>query len=170
MTASKNRIEFLINAGASDVDIAGDTGIPRSTIGFVRRGERSLPSQYINPLRNMYRKVNYHILRAEAMSYSQARRYSSSSVKDATGIAVEMRMMVTQSTRGAITGKVTALEKKGILPDLKQVQKDMLAAVRKGYMKSHKDFIQWQDYFMRKEEFKLDVHAAQEQALKDLGW
>lgn len=170
MSASKNRINFLIKAGTSDVDIANLTGIPRSTIGFVRRGERNLPSEYVRPLYDMYRKVNYHILRDEAFSYSQARKYSSSSVKTSTEVAVEMRMMVTQSTRGAITGKVTALEKKGILPDLRQVQKDMLAAVRRGYMKSHKDFKQWQDYFMRKKEWQTDVHEKQEQALKDLGW
>ncbi len=170
MSASQNRINFLIKAGTSDVDISNLTGIPRSTIGFVRRGERSLPSKYVRPLYDTYRRVNYHILRDEAFSYSQARRYSSSSVKDASGVAVEMRMMVTQSTRGAITGKVTALEKKGILPDLRQIQKDMLAAVRKGYMKSRKDFKQWQDYFMRKEKWQESVHDKQEQALKDLGW
>jgi hypothetical protein len=46
----------------------------------------------------------------------------------------------------------------------------MYAAVRKGYMKSHKDFIQWQDYFIRRKDWTEDLHKKQEQGLIDLGW
>lgn len=154
----------------SDTDIAALTGIPRSTIGFVRRGERALPSEYVKPLYNTYRKVNYHILTDTGMPYHQARKYSSGSVKQSSEVAVEMTMIVTQSTRGAITGKTVALEKKGILVDPRKIESEMLVAVKRGYQKSHKDFEQHRDYLRKKAEWTTELHNKQEQVLLNMGW
>lgn len=170
MNASQNRVKFMTKAGMSDVDISLLTGIPRSTIGFVRRGERLLPSEYIRPMYDGFRKVNYNVLREAGLPYHQARKYSSSSVKTSSDVAVEMRMIVEQSTAGAVIGKTVALEKKGILPDPFQVEQDMTAAVLKGYRKSHKDFKQMQDYMLRKAVDETTLHDQQEQALIDMGW
>ena len=70
-----------------------------------------------------------------------------------------MRVLVTQSTRGAITGKLAKLHKQGIIPDLKQIAKDMLAAVKKGFKKSHKSLEQYRDYMFRKkqEEYESEM-------------
>ncbi len=154
MSASQDRLNFMKDQGMSDITIEGLTGIPRSTVGFVRRGERTLPNEYVRGLYNDYRKVSYHYLTEEAMPYHQARKYSSASVQKVNETGVEMRMLVTQSTRGAITGKLAALAKKGIIPDLKQIGKDMLAAVQKGFRKSHKSIEQYRDYMLRKSEEK----------------
>jgi len=136
--------------GMSDATIEGMTGIPRSTLGFVRRGERNLPSEYLNTLRNTYRRSAYNDLRSEAMPFHQARKYSSGSARKVQEVGVEMRMLVTQSTRGALTGALAKLEKQGIIPNMKDLQAKMLEAVRKGYMKSQKSFEDFQDYLFRK--------------------
>jgi len=170
LNASQNRIKFMTKSGMSDVDISLLTGIPRSTIGFVRRGERLLPSEYIRPMYDGFRKVNYNALREVGLPYHQARKYSSASVKTSSDVAVEMGLIVKQSTAGAVIGRTVSLEKKGILPDPTQVEKEMAAAVLRGYQKSHKDFKQMQDYMLRKAVDEITLHDAQEQALIDMGW
>ena len=160
----------MTKAGLSDTDISGLTGIPRSTVGFVRRGERTLQSEYIRPLYDGFRKVNYNIMTDAGLPYHQARKYSSRSVKDSSDVIIEIRSLVTQSTEGAIIGKTVALEKKGILPDPEKVKKDMARAVKRGYQKSHKDFKQMQDYMLRKAVDQAALHEEQQQALIDMGW
>lgn len=170
MTASQNRIMDMSKAGMSDMDISGLTGIPRSTIGFVRRGERQMSSEYLTPLRDQWRRFTYHSLRDEGHPYHQARRYGSASVKDANAAKVEMRMLVTQSTRGGLTAVRASLEKQGLLYDSAIESKSMLAKVKAGYRKSRKDFKQMKDYKFRKGMSTQELHEQQEAALKDLGW
>ncbi len=168
MSASKDYLDFMSEQGMSDITISGMTGIPRSTIGFVRRGERSMPTEYRRGLYDDYRKVSYHALSEESLPYHQARRFSSSSPKTVNETMVEMRVLVTQSTRGAITGKLAKLHKQGIIPDLKQIAKDMLAAVKKGFKKSHKSLEQYRDYMFRKTEVK--EREEREEAENWEGW
>lgn len=168
MSASQEYLQFMSEQGMSDTTISGMTGIPRSTVGFVRRGERSLPSEFKRSLYDDYRKVSYHYLTSESMPYHQARKYSSRSAKTVQETGVEMRMLVTQSTRGAITGKLAGLEKRGVIPDMKQVQKEMLAAVQAGYKKSHKSLEQYRDYMLRKSE-EIEAEKAEEEDLWG-GW
>ncbi|GAG55163.1 unnamed protein product [marine sediment metagenome] len=58
------RLQFLHDT-RTDVWIAEATGIPRSTIGFARRGDRELPSKYADALRGLYGgEVTTHLQKA----------------------------------------------------------------------------------------------------------
>lgn len=177
MTASQDRIQFMVDSGMTDTQIGIMSGVPRSTIGFVRRGERTLPSQYLTPLRDTYRKINYQIQRQEGFSYHQARKYSSSSVATSRSVITEMKSMVKTYAKGALTGIQAKAKSMGIVRTLKAMASQALDSVKAGMRRSHKDFKTITDYRRRKEiaaemEKKKHErsHQEQEQALKDLGW
>ena len=150
MSASQDRLNYLKDQGLSDITISGLTGIPRSTIGFVRRGERQLSSEYLTPLYNQTRRVSYFSLTEKGLPYHQARKYSSLKIKTIQETEVEMTMITSQSIRGAITGKLASNESEGIFQSITDVRKQMTEAVMKGYRKSHKSFKDFQDYLTKK--------------------
>ncbi len=168
MSASQDRLIYMKEQGLSDITIEGMTGIPRSTIGFVRRGERSIPSEYIRTLYDKYRTVSYNALTAESLPYHQARKYSSRSTKTVNDVSIEMRKLIEISTKGAIIGKLAGNKSKGIIQSNKQVEKDMLAAVKAGYKKSHKSYDDYKDYKFRKEE--ADREKEEEESQMWGGW
>jgi len=177
LTASQNRIQFMVDSGMSDSQISVMSGVPRSTIGFVRRGERTLPSQYLTPLRDTYRRVNYQIQRAEGFSYHQARKYSSSSVATSRSVITEMKQMVGTYAKGALTGIRAKDKKLGIIRTLKDMASQAIEAVKSGMRRSHKDFKDIQNYPRRREieaeeERKRheETHRQQEEELIKLGW
>jgi len=71
------RLQFMHDT-RTDVWIAEATGIPRSTLGFVRRGEREMPAQYTDALRTLYQgEAQRYLLKAgypesTAVDYSSA--------------------------------------------------------------------------------------------------
>jgi hypothetical protein len=60
----------------TQADIARNASIPSSTMSYVMRGERELPSTYNPNLRNLYQRTAYKALREKGMSTTQARRFS----------------------------------------------------------------------------------------------
>ena len=56
--------------------VSRQTGIPQSTLSYVRRGLRPLPQKYVAPLRNTYQREAYARLRAQGAPTHQARRFS----------------------------------------------------------------------------------------------
>ena len=64
MTDWTDKFDFF-HEWRTDVWLAEQSGIPRSTLGFVRRGERSLPAQYANAARSAYQRGMYDILGEE---------------------------------------------------------------------------------------------------------
>ena len=56
--------------------VSRQTGIPQSTLSYVRRGLRQLPDKYVNPLRNTFQREAYARLRAQGAPTFEARRYS----------------------------------------------------------------------------------------------
>ena len=150
MSASKDRLNYLSEQGLSDTTIAGLTGIPRSTIGFVRRGERQLSSEYLTPLYNQTRRVAYHELTEDGLPYHQARKFSSRSTQTINETSMEMSMITSQSIRGAITGKLADNDRKGITQSITEIRKAMTDAVMNGYRASHKSFDDFKDYLTKK--------------------
>jgi len=67
MTSSQSAYMQFMHDKRTDVWIAEATGIPRSTLGFVRREERTLPAQYTDALRTLYQ--------SEAASFLSSRGY-----------------------------------------------------------------------------------------------
>lgn len=100
-SVAQNRIEF-ISVTRSDTWIAAQTGIPRSTVGFVRRGERDLPSKYQTTLRNAFQREAYARMRETGFSTTQARRYSWYSTEQISYRISEMRLLVDRFTAGAV--------------------------------------------------------------------
>ena len=151
MSASKDRLNYLSGQGLSDTTIAGLTGIPRSTVGFVRRGERQLPSEYYNKLYNDTRKVAYNVLTSEGLPYHQARIYSQKAIPTIQETSVEMQSITSTSIEGAITGKLAQNERKGITQTMTEIRKAMTDAVMAGFRASHKSYDDFQDYISKEE-------------------
>lgn len=56
-------------------EISSNTGIPNSTLSYVIRGLRTLPSRYLKPTRLFYTRSAYRALRNVGLSVDLARRY-----------------------------------------------------------------------------------------------
>jgi len=78
MSTSSDWIKFLFEE-RTDTWIAERAGIPRSTVGFVRRGERDLGSQYFSGLRSAYQSETIRRLDAVGMPHRESFRFSMSS-------------------------------------------------------------------------------------------
>lgn len=75
MTWSQGLLQFATKY-KSQASISRATGIPTSTLSYVIRGERTLPSKYHTSLRNEYQRTAYQVLRSSGLSATQARRFS----------------------------------------------------------------------------------------------
>lgn len=142
MRTTHQRRTTYIAAQRSDVWISEQTGIPRSTVGFVRRGERYLPKQYRTELRNLYQRESYGRLREEGFSYHQARRFSSYAPESAKLNASTMRLLADDLTRGAIASRLKKLNlpvtEENITAEWNTMRKDIVEGLRR----SHKS---WED-------------------------
>lgn len=72
MTWALERLLYL-NQRYSFSQIEAQTGIPKTTISYVTRGERLLPTKYILPLRNAFARYNYLQLREAGLPTQLAR-------------------------------------------------------------------------------------------------
>jgi len=75
-TSSSEYMQFMHDT-RTDVWIAEQTGIPRSTLGFVRREERALPAQYTDALRTLYQGEATTFLTNRGYPETEAVRMSS---------------------------------------------------------------------------------------------
>lgn len=57
--ATPTELLVFMHTERTDSWIARQSGIPRSTLGFVRRGERSLPGKYTRALQSIYQQETY---------------------------------------------------------------------------------------------------------------
>ncbi len=146
MTPRSTRTLQFVNETRSQNWIAQHSGIPRSTVGFVLRGERTLPSKYNLNARRLYQTEVYATMKAVGMSASQATRfkwYAPEAVRLKIGI---MKEIVKESTLMRIGQKQVKDEKQGIIQGIDDYWKDTKEEVAESYRQSYKTLDDWVDY------------------------
>ncbi len=91
--------------------IAERAGIPRSTIGFVRRGERNLPAQYRTALRSVYQSETVRRMDAVGMPHRESISMSMKRPEDQRAIYSEMSYITEQLASFSMT---SAFDRSGI--------------------------------------------------------
>ena len=120
----------------SDLFIARETGIPRSTLGFVRRGERKLPSIYTNQIRNTYQRTIYAEMKSYGFSATQARRFSWYAPETIRVQIIDYRLRVQEMSLGVMTNRITTFENEGIAYDEISEYEKAFADVEEGLRNS----------------------------------
>ena len=113
-----------------------ETGIPRSTLGFVRRGERKLPSGYQSSVRNLYEREAYRRMRETGFSRTQARRYQWYAPESIRLKESEMKLLVNRYTTGVVGMETAKLRRAGVSFDMDKLWKDAKAKIIAGLQKS----------------------------------
>lgn len=134
-TLAQRRIMFL-SQKRSDSWIAGQTGIPRSTVGYVRRGERILNPAYSRLLRNTYQREAYGRMRETGFSATQARRFSRYAAESISLKIGEMKLLVNRFTTGAVAMEIGKLQREGISYDIDDLWNDMKQRIIEGLQDS----------------------------------
>lgn len=109
MISSSSAYMQFMHDERTDVWIAEATGIPRSTLGFVRREERALPSRYTDALRTLYQH--------EATTYLAVRGYPETE-------AIRLSSGMPDTIRGLTTSLDNYIEK---IADLHTAKAESLA-------------------------------------------
>lgn len=122
----------------SDIEIAKSTGIPRSTVGFVRRGERFLPSKYSLPLRAGYEREGYRRMRATGFSRAQADRFKWYA-PESVGLKIsEMKLTVNKLTLGVTGQQIEKLKREGKSFDRDDIWGETKIKIIEGLQRSKK--------------------------------
>jgi transcriptional regulator with XRE-family HTH domain len=132
----------FIGERMSQADISRETGIPRSTVGFVMRGERELPTEYTSSLRNLYQRTAYAEMRESGASVEIAKKfswYSPGRVEQVDDIYDEL---TSKTAFGACLKAQREAEDAGEFYSIKDHYEDVLEQVKENYSKSRKD---WED-------------------------
>lgn len=140
---AERRLDYMYEK-RTDSWIAQNTGIPRSTIGFVRRGERALPSQYDYQLRLGFQREAYKRHRDAGMNFSEARRYSAYSPESAGLKTAIMKDIVNQNTMGGCIQEKLRLEKEGIFVEIDDLWAGMKGDIIDAYQHSDKTLDEWE--------------------------
>ena len=135
MTIAQRRIEF-IRSTRSDRWIARESGIPRSTIGYVRRGERVLSTDQQKLMRNVYQREAYSRMRDTGFSRTQARRYTWYATETTGRMLSEMKLVVDRFTAGAVGSQISKLRRAGLSYDEDALWKEMRQKVIEGLQRS----------------------------------
>lgn len=136
-TIDQRRIGFLTDH-RSDIWIARETGIPRATVGFVRRGERQLPAQYTASLRNAFQREAYGRMREIGFSSHQAKRFSWYAPESIRIRIADMKLTVNKLTLGVSAQKERKLRKEGIPYDEVELWADTWDDIVEGLQRSKK--------------------------------
>lgn len=144
-TITSRRLSFIHDV-RSDAWIAQETGIPRSTLGFVRRGERTLPPQYRDQLRRVYQREAYGRLRDTGFSTDQARRFSWYVPERITEVRQQLEEQIDYLARGRVVQMKKRAMEAGETLDEDQALSESRDAIRSGLRKSKKPLELWVDY------------------------
>lgn len=129
------QIRFLYET-MNDNEISLLTGIPRSTVGYVRRGERRLPSNYNRSLRQHYQQSAYERLYTQGASAYEAKRFSWYSPDTVSELITDLYDRVEYYAKGAAMSRIRKLEEQGIYYDYDQILMQARGAVLQGINKS----------------------------------
>lgn len=145
MTWAQSALEYL-SKEFSDSWIARQTGIPRSTVGFVRRGERTLPAEYGAELKNYFQREAYSDLRDTGFSYHEARRYSSYAPETIRSVQDEMDFIVDRLSTGRAGYIQRQREALGEVFDWDDEKEGIMEDVRESLRQSRKAWFEIRDY------------------------
>lgn len=146
MTSRSIRNLQYVNEKQTQSWIANQTGIPRSTVGFALRGERSLPLKYSLNARRIYQTEAYRRMTFEGFSPNQASRfkwYAPEAVGLKTGI---MKEIIKESTLMRIGQKQHTDKKQGIIKSIDDYWKDTKEEVKESYRRSNSTLDDWINY------------------------
>ena len=146
MTPRSTRTLQYVNETRSANWIANQTGIPRSTVGYVLRGERVLPTKYNLNARRVYQTEVYGHMKSAGMSANQATRfkwYAPEAVRLKISI---MKEIVNESTLMRIGQKQVSDTKQGIIKGINDYWKDTKEEVKESYRQSYRSLDDWIKY------------------------
>lgn len=130
----------------SDIWIARETGIPRSTLGYVRRGERRLPVQYERVLRNLYQREGYRRMVEVGMSTRQATRFSWYTPAKIREVTDTVKKLVADLTSKRVINMIGNPELDYTPDDYEDLFGEQYDYVRDAIGQSDKPYESWQDY------------------------
>ena len=136
MRVSTRRLQFVSEL-RTDAWISRASGIPASTIGYVRRGERELPREYYTTMRNLYQRESYRELREQGFSSHQARRFSSYAPEAVTTNIGKMKEVIEELATGRAGSMADKYEKEGIWYDPISLYDESVVKIREGIQRSH---------------------------------
>jgi len=99
---SSRRLTY-VQARRTDKWISDQTGIPRSTIGFIRRGDRKASTDNIKLIRNLFQRESYKNMRYEGMTVKAATRF-----KWYAPESVQLKESIIKMTVNKLTTGITA--------------------------------------------------------------
>jgi hypothetical protein len=147
-TISVRRTVFLRQKNTL-TSISQSTGIPISTLSYVSRGERNLPSKYTSVLRNYYQRNTYQIMRSSGISVNQAHRFSWYNPEKVQSILVEFETKIKYLTEGYVANYKKYIDGEIEDDQVMELWYDGEEAIRKGIEESDQPYETWLDYGTR---------------------
>lgn len=141
MTTGQSWVKF-VGERYSDADISRMTGIPRSTVGFVHRGERTLPTEYLKSMRNLYQRTAYRAMREGGASTEIAHKFSWYSAGRVNQVDKIYDELTSKTAFGVTLKRKLEAEDEGYTFDFKEEYDSVLEQIKENYRRSKKD---WQD-------------------------
>ncbi len=145
--ATRSNAQLTFVAGTrSDAWIAQETGIPRSTVGFVRRGERDLPDSYSNIMRNLYQRESYDRMKQIGFSAAQANRFRSYAPATVLDYMAEVSNKIETLATGLAIELRASDEASGIQRPWREYLDEARESITKGFQNSLKPKEDWDNY------------------------
>ena len=141
MSLANAWVNFVGNR-MSDTEMSRLTGIPRSTIGFVHRGERDLPSEYNSVMRNLYQRTAYAEMRDSGASAEIAKKFSWYSPGRVEQVDELYEELTSKKAFGVTLREQIEAEDEGSPFNFTDRYTEVLEQIKANYRKSKKD---WQD-------------------------
>ena len=122
------------------------TDIPYSTLYYVSKGERELPSKYNDVLKNYYSHEVYYNLRGTGLNSVQSNRFRNSAVEKVSSLTSQIYQSLDYYTSGTVISKASKLD---YLPSKKEIEEmydKALEAIQNGLTKSKQSVEDWIQY------------------------